>query len=114
MPVLCAFHLLATPICDTLEYTTVFITCPHYLAMEIDAETQKTVSVDKFMTLVEKYANMSELTAPMLNELVEKIVVHKPVKQDGMRHVTIEIFFNYVGKISIPLGQQMAGILITV
>jgi len=61
--------------------------------------------VDRFLALAEKYAKVTELSAPLVNELIEKIVIHKAEKVDGVKHVTIEVFFNYVGKISVP-GQR--------
>ena len=46
------------------------------------------------------YTNPTELTAEMLNTLVEKIVVHEAVKDpDGTRTQEIEIFYRFVGKI---------------
>ena len=40
------------------------------------------------------------LTAPILNELIEKIVVHKATKdKDGKRIQKIEIYYRFVGKI---------------
>ena len=55
------------------------------------------------MTSVRKYTRARKLTPRMLNELIEKIVIHSPEKIDGRKHVTIEIYFTYVGKIRIPL-----------
>ena len=43
------------------------------------------------------------LLAEMVNELIEKIVIHSPEKIGGKKHVTIEVYFPYVGKIRIPL-----------
>jgi len=73
------------------------------LVREIETETQQIMDVDRFVALAEKYAGISELTAPVVNELIKKIVVHKPEKSYGYKHVTLEVFFNYTGKISIPL-----------
>ncbi len=42
---------------------------------------------------------------PPSNELIEKIVIHNPEKIGGRKHVTIEIYFIYVGKIRIPLHE---------
>ena len=43
---------------------------------------------------------MTDLTAEMLNTLIEKIVVHEAVKDsDGTRTQEIEIFYRFVGKI---------------
>jgi len=58
------------------------------------------VDADKFIALAEKYSKSSELTATLLNELVEKIVVYSPIKENGIEHITI------VGKISIPRNHE--------
>ena len=39
------------------------------------------------------------------NELIGKIVIHSPEKTGGKKHVTIEVYFTYVGKIRIPLAK---------
>lgn len=48
---------------------------------------------------------MQELDASTVNELIEKIVIHSPEKIGGKKHVTIEVYFTYVGKIRIPLAK---------
>jgi len=77
------------------------------LEREIDAEAQQMVDIDKFFALAEKYAEITELTAPAVNELISKILVHKPEKRYSQKHVTIEVFFTYVGKIRIPLRPEL-------
>ena len=48
----------------------------------------------------EMYSDTTELTAKMLNPLIEKIVVHEAVKDfDGTRNQKIEIFYRFVGKL---------------
>ena len=44
-----------------------------------------------------KYINIEELTAPLLNELIEKIVVHDPKEVDGVRTQKVEIFYRFIG-----------------
>jgi len=44
------------------------------------------------------------LTAPIVNELISKIVVHSPEKRYSRKYVTIEVFFTYAGKIRIPIS----------
>jgi len=46
------------------------------LAREIKAEAGQMVDIDRFFALAGKYANVTELTAPIVNEL---IVAHNPV-----------------------------------
>lgn len=40
-----------------------------------------------------------------INELIEKIVIHSPKKIGGKKHVAIEVYFTYVGRIRIPLAK---------
>ena len=57
-------------------------------------------NAEKWLSLIRKYTNLTMLTAPILNELVEKIVVHEATKdKDGKRIQKIEIYYRFVGKI---------------
>lgn len=74
------------------------------LEQQIKAESAQMVDMDKFFILANKYAEITELTASIVNELISKIVVHSPEKRYSRKHVTIEVFFTYVGKIRIPIS----------
>jgi len=74
------------------------------LEREIETETAHMVDMEKFFVLADRYANLTELTAPIVNELISKIVVHSPEKRYSRKYVTIEVFFTYVGKIRIPIN----------
>jgi len=71
---------------------------------EIETETAQMVDIDKFFVLADKYANLTALTVPIVNELIAKIVVHSLKKKYSRKHVTIEVFFTYAGKIRIPIN----------
>lgn len=44
--------------------------------------------------------NPVELTAELLNTLIEKITVHEAVKgEDGSREQEVEIYYRFIGKI---------------
>jgi DNA invertase Pin-like site-specific DNA recombinase len=58
-------------------------------------------NVDKFIELVHRYTDFSELTTPMIHEFVEKIVVHEADKSTGERIQQIDIYLKYVGKLDI-------------
>ena len=47
-----------------------------------------------------------ELTAQMVNDLVDKIIVHAPDKSSGHRKQKIEIYYNAVGIIDLPTAQE--------
>ena len=61
-----------------------------------------TVRVDKFMELARKYTDFSELTTPMINEFVEKILVHEGDRSSGERVQEVEIYLKFIGKFEIP------------
>lgn len=44
-------------------------------------------SAEKFIALVDKYQNFDELTTYMLNEFVEKIVVHERDRKEALRQL---------------------------
>ena len=57
-------------------------------------------NVRKWVDLISKYSEINELTAPLLNELIEKIVVHeKRIDTDGKPTRDIEIYYRFVGRI---------------
>ena len=60
-------------------------------------------SAEKFIALVDKYQNFDELTTYMLNEFVEKILVHERDRK-GSQQTTqeIEFYFNFVGRYLPP------------
>ncbi len=58
--------------------------------------------INQFLALAKKYTDFSELTAPMINEFVEKIIVHQPVKIDGERSQEVEIHLRFIGNFQVP------------
>ncbi len=70
------------------------------LKANLTAEQKTTVDAQKWVELIKQYANPTELTAELLNTLIEKIVVHEATKgEDGMREQEIEIYYRFIGKI---------------
>lgn len=53
----------------------------------------------KWLELIAQYQDLQELTAPIINELCEKILIHEPQKINGKRTQGIEIFYRFIGKI---------------
>ena len=65
----------------------------------VTLEAKKT-DTTKFIDLVRKYSQITELTPQILNEFIDKVTVHQAVKVDGKRRQDIEVYFNGVGQIS--------------
>ena len=58
---------------------------------------------DLFIALIEKYQNFDKLTVAMLNEFVEKILVHERDRKGSIQTTQeVEIYFNFVGKFVPP------------
>ena len=50
-------------------------------------------NAERWVALIRKYTNLTELTAPLLNELIDKIVVHEATKdENGKRVQDIDIY----------------------
>ena len=73
------------------------------LEQAVTGYEHKQQSAEKFIALIDKYENFDTLTTTMLNELVEKIVVHER-DHKGCQDTTqeVEIYFNFVGKYVPP------------
>ena len=65
------------------------------------AESRQTVDdAKKWIAVVKQYSEPTELTAELLNNMIEKIVIHEAIKHDGgFREQKIEIYYRFVGKI---------------
>ncbi|MCD7822410.1 MAG: recombinase family protein [Oscillospiraceae bacterium] len=68
----------------------------------LSSYAEDTNRVEQFITLAKKYTDFSELTTPMINEFIGKIVVHAPEKVDGDRVQEVEIYLNFIGKCELP------------
>ena len=69
---------------------------------------QSRKSTEKFIALIDKYENFDTLTNIMLNEFVEKILVHERARK-GSQDTTqeVEIYFNFVGRYIPPALQPV-------
>lgn len=58
---------------------------------------------DRFIALIDKYENFDKLTIAMLNEFIEKILVHERDRKGSIQTTQeIEIYFNFVGRFVPP------------
>ena len=63
---------------------------------------EDTTRVEQFMELAKRYTDYSELTPMMINEFIEKIIVHAPEKIDGDRVQEVEIHLKFIGQFELP------------
>ena len=65
---------------------------------ELQQEEKKSVDVKRFLAIVKKYTDLTELTPEILREFIDKIIVHAPDKSSGRRLQEIEIIYNNIGE----------------
>ena len=70
------------------------------LKAAMESADQSAEDAGKWVKLIRQYSEITELDAPLLNTLIEKILVHEGEKgADGAREQEVEIFYRFVGKI---------------
>jgi tnpX len=63
----------------------------------LETETDKTENLQRFIDKVKRITEIKELTAELVHEFIDKIVVHAPRYLDGKRVQLIDIYCNGVG-----------------
>lgn len=70
------------------------------LSQKMEAEQKNSGNAEKWVKLIQQYTDLEELTAEVLNTLIDKILVHEAVNgADGIKEQEVEIFYRFVGKI---------------
>ena len=69
----------------------------------IEGQQEENDNYDRFSALINKYVDIPELTGTIVNDFIKKIIVHAPDKSSGKRKQKIEIIFNFVGQVDIPI-----------
>lgn len=78
------------------------------LEKEIQNYQDKKINMKKFLDLIEKYENFEELDAVMINEFVEKIIVHeRKEKWSQNSEQEIEIYFNFIGNYNLKSDEDI-------
>lgn len=67
------------------------------LQAELDAFNADSIKADRFIEIVRRYTEFDTLTNAMLNEFVEKILVHNADRSSGERVQDVDIHFNFIG-----------------
>lgn len=69
---------------------------------QIESWNADKLKTDQFIQLVKRYTDFSELTTPMLNEFIEKVVVHEGEGRGNDRRQRIDIYLNFIGAFEVP------------
>ena len=70
------------------------------LTEKLTKQQEDNLNISKFMTRILKYTELPELTVEIVNELIDKIVIHKPTGTKRNRIIQIDIYYNFIGKLN--------------
>lgn len=72
------------------------------LKTTLDAAKEQNLNIDRFLKQVKGYTDITELDGEIIREFIEKIIVYKAEKVDGVRTQHIQIIYNSIGAIEVP------------
>jgi len=72
------------------------------LKAELEQFDSDSLRADKFLELARRYTDFDDLSAPMLHEFVEKVIVHEGDKTSGKREQQVDIHLNFIGQFAAP------------
>ena len=76
------------------------------LEQQVSRYEKETDRAKKFISLISRYENFEELTTTMVNEFVEKIIVHERDRKGSQTSKQkIEIYFNFIGNYELPQAE---------
>lgn len=70
------------------------------LTEKLAKQQEDSLNISKFMTRISKYTELPKLTVEIVNELIDKIVIHKPTGTKRNRIIQVDIYYNFVGKLN--------------
>lgn len=78
------------------------------LQQSVIAQAQDYENPQKFIALVKRHTDFTELTTPMLNEFIEKVIVHEATGDRAHRKQSVDIYFNFIGNFMPPKQEPEA------
>ena len=69
------------------------------LKQTLDAAKEQNLNIDRFLKIVRKYTEITELSAEIIRDFIERIIVFQAEKVDGVRTQRIQIIYNCIGAV---------------
>ena len=71
-----------------------------FIKDRLDESQTASENVEQWVSQIKEYAGITDLTAPLLNSLIDRITVCNAVIIDGERRQTVNIYYKFIGCIS--------------
>ncbi len=78
----------------------------YFLRQALSKAKEQSDNVTRFMRSVRKYTEIAELTPEIVRAFVQKVVVYQAEKINGRRTQRIDLYFNDVGQILLPVQDK--------
>jgi hypothetical protein len=78
------------------------------LQKQVENYATDSVRAEKFIEIVRRYTEFDALNVSMLNEFVEKVIVHEGDKSSGKRVQKVDVHLNFIGHFDVPLPERTA------
>ena len=73
----------------------------------LDATVDKAADLQHFIERARQVTRLTELTPEIVHEFIDKIMVSQPVKVEGKRHQTVDIYYKTIGLWSVPAPEVL-------
>ncbi|MDG3131979.1 recombinase family protein [Streptococcus suis] len=71
------------------------------LESQLKKATTNEINIERFIGKIRSYTHIESLSVALVNELIDKIVIHKPIGTGRNRTIEIDIYYNFIGKIDL-------------
>jgi len=77
----------------------------------VKEEHDNEMDVNNFLSVVQKYTRVNQLTPAILREFIHHIVVHHRETRFNQTVQRVEIYFNFIGDVTLPTYEERARLL---
>jgi len=71
------------------------------LKQTLDAAKEQNLNIDRFLKIVHKYTELTELSGDVIRNFINRIIVYKAEKINGVRTQRIQILYNCIGAVEL-------------
>ena len=71
----------------------------YIVKQKLSMQENQSMDISRFMQRIHEYTKITELSVEIVNELIDKIIIHKPEGNKRNRILKIEIHYNFIGNL---------------
>ena len=71
----------------------------YIVKQKLSMQENQSMDISRFMQRIHKYTKITELSVEIVNELIDRIIIHKPEGNKRNRILKIEIHYNFIGNL---------------